>query len=1079
MPGGSISVAAVSLDAAHRADMPTCEIPDIAASTGGQTPTASTTADPASPTPGKSTTGIGRLWQPADYAPFVTGGGAVKLSTSAVAPLVAVARGSETVEYVDAKATAKECRRLGIDKRTGQGRRFASSLDAGDILIMPWYLPDHVSRAGRAGTEPQITSIQYRPSRPECDETGRERKYEFVRGADTILGAHPATPADWFDTDTIPLLVAEGQLKADASLTAALVSAGVTAEQLGLEAGETVSSARMRLRNLTAALPDDRRVCIIAIAGVWNYRANPEWSTVGLRDRHVWVAVDGDVSSKWQVWQATEQLFAFLTRRNAHPRLLAPVLATHDGDAKVGVDDYLADYGSWDQLLAQLSDTLPPQPHRDDFDKIGQYRISEDGTQLQVCKARVDPQSGDPVGGDWVTEFPIGGRVVATTCQRDPTPEESRTGIFGAGLDLTSPGVKETVEVEVSWRDDEDSIQTATVHGPAVILGQPPDRWDRTAGVHIPSKLFRNPDWPPEGPLGREWRKAVKSHRRDEWVERTTWTRMGWVPTANDIPVFLVGRQAIGEQVEGSTVSAVSTLIGNAELFGVGKDEGSDWGDPDYRRGLAEDLKTTIDTYLDAYSDPAFAATAIAAALRPVLPPRPITTVYLVGPPGSGKSFTAGAICGFWSAYPGAWDGDALPGSAKDSIAATEANLSASHIWVVDDLAPSSDHRKATQEQAAIDDIVRSVFNGRGRGRMNADGTPRYTRNPHALLVATAENDSPVASIRNRTVALRFRKGSLPESRTPTDDLNELYRVNGAPARVTQGLIRFLRWHAAETHGGDWELLVRSVEDLRQDTERMVTKLIKQAGYQKGDTARAIGLGTDLVLALVQLAAMARELGLDADYPRMLAREDGLPAAITRLVVSGWEEHTRTTPGKNLIAAISALVRSGRAYIRALDPKAVPGEAEGLNVAAALGWRASRAGGDLQTPSAPAIGVLTIRKDTSEPVVLLEHLTAFELAQQHFSQLVPPGSRPTTSWQSARDDGLIVTDMLPAPDHGSVTARRRIDGQRVSGVPVALNVLVNGELDPTEGRPAGADVMAAEVVASADGSRLDGPVRQR
>ncbi len=552
--------------------------------------------------------------------------------------------------------------------------------------------------------------------------------------------------------------------------------------------------------------------------------------------------------------------------------------------------------------------------------------------------------------------------------------------------------------------------------------------------------MLHHPDWPPEGPIGRDWRKAVKAHRRTETATRTMWTRMGWVPVLHDIPVFSVGNQVIGETVEGTTQTAVNALISNCARFGVGDDDGSEWDDPDYRAQLTEDLHVTIDTYLAAFSDPAAAAVTLAAGVRPSLPVRPKTTVYLVGPPASGKSFTAGAICGFWSRQPGDWDGNALPGSAKDSVARTEQNLAATHIWVVDDLAPSTDARKAARDQDAIDELVRSVHNGSGRGRMNMDGSPREARDPKALLVATAENESPVASIRQRSVTLRFKKGSLPASRNPTNALNDLYQGDGAPARVTQGLIKLIRHRALHAHHGSWSKQVSEVEFALSRSENLVAELMKDAGFANGDTKRATILGGDLVLALSYLGQMADELNLDPSYQQLLSGFDGLPRDLIRLIVVGWEEHSRTTPGRSILTAVSSLLRSGRAHITcAANPTAPPGDGDS-QVAASLGWVLR--GNDLQ-PGGPAIGVFGTLQESGTPVVLLDRTNAFDQAHRSYPDLVPPGSRQATTWQSARDEGLLMDDLFGA-DAGS-TVRRRLDGvRRFSGVPVELRLLVNG-----------------------------------
>ncbi len=93
---------------------------------------------------------------------------------------------------------------------------------------MPWYLADRAVRAQRLSAAPGAASIQYRPARPSMSAGGtRELKYEFVQGDDSILGVHPASPGDWYSDPSVPLLIAEGQIKADSTLTGILLAAGV------------------------------------------------------------------------------------------------------------------------------------------------------------------------------------------------------------------------------------------------------------------------------------------------------------------------------------------------------------------------------------------------------------------------------------------------------------------------------------------------------------------------------------------------------------------------------------------------------------------------------------------------------------------------------------------------------------------------------------------------------------------------------------------------------------------------------------------------------------------------------------
>ena len=877
-----------------------------------------------------------------------------------------------------------------------------------------------------------------------------------MQGDDSILGVHPASPGDWYSDPSVPLLIAEGQIKADSTLTGILLAAGVDPDDLrltdaekALDADTMVLAAQRRLLAMVASVPAERRVCIVAVAGVYNWRKNPEWTMFALSGRDVWVSIDGDVATNWNVWNAASQLCELLGRRNARMSLLAPSVSNAGGGGKVGADDFLAGYGTWDDLRTQLTPGLPAQPRRPDFDKVGEFRFSDDGTVLEKCEGERD-ETGEVVRGRWLPvkpSLPIGGRVVAQTVKRRPTAEETRTGQFGADPGRV-PVEDERVEIEVSWKGPDGNIITEVVEGPSDLLVETPDRWHTHSRVVVPAALKLHPKWPPRGQSGQDWVAAVKAHRDDEIQHRTMWTRMGWVPVPGDVPVFAVGNQVVGERVEGTTQSAVGELLHNADLFGVGDDTGATWEDEDYRDSVADDLRTTIDAVLAAYGDRSAAAVTLAAGVRAVVPMRSPSVVYLVGPPGSGKSYTAGAISGFWARRPGVWDGNALPGSAKDSVAATEASLSVSCFWVIDDLAPSADAGKQRGEQANMDDVIRMVFNGASRGRMTRDGTPRPARIPNAMLVATAENESTVESIRQRSLALWFRKGSLAASRDATDALQRLCEHDGAPARVTQGLIKYVRNEAQTTHGGDWGQLTTWTEEwvYKSQCKSMMAAAMREAGLAMGNT-RGVDSGADLMLSLYFLGEMATDLGLDERYIDLLTdTAEGLPAAIARLVSRNWREHARSTPGRRLLSAVSLALRSGRAHVTsAVDPRVAPGDGDD-QVAQALGWQVR---GDQMAPSGPAIGVFGTLQKSGQQVVLLDYTNAFEVAARFYPDLLPAGTKPKATWESARDDALLVED--GANPKGAVTTRHCPAGaaHRFSGVAVSLQriLTLDNEID--------------------------------
>lgn len=177
---------------------------------------------------------------------------------------------------------------------------------------------------------------QYRPDHPR-ERSGKPVKYETPtgqrNGIDVPPGVGPTLP-----DPAIPLFVTEGVRKADAA-------AGI-----GL--------------------------ACVALPGVWSWRgknasggvmAVPDWHDIALNGRRVVLAFDSDVVVKRQVRGALAQLADYLASKGAD---VAYLHLPHTGDGKTGLDDYLADDHTIDDLWAVVRPDLPvivdePPPPRD------------------------------------------------------------------------------------------------------------------------------------------------------------------------------------------------------------------------------------------------------------------------------------------------------------------------------------------------------------------------------------------------------------------------------------------------------------------------------------------------------------------------------------------------------------------------------------------------------------------------------------------------------------------------------------------------------------------------------------------
>jgi len=555
---------------------------------------------------------------------------------SSISPEVAAERGYRSVK------TRAELGRLGFGEK--QCRVPA--------LLVPIY-----------GVSGKIVLYQARPDEPRINERGKPVKYETPGGSRMALDVPPRVRPMLGDPRR-PLFITEGVRKADAAAS--------------------------------------RGLACIALLGVWNWRgtndvggkvALPDWDSVALNDRDVYVVFDSDVTTKHEVQQALRRLSSFLESRKARVRIVS--LPSGEGGTKVGLDDFLAAGHGVDDLI----------------------RLSREGPV--ACE--------EDTGSTLPYEATDRGLVWNRMTANGPVPVLLAN--FTAAI--------------VSDVGRDDGVETTRAFQIEARLGT------RVSRFSIPATRFPAMNWPTEH-LGAEAvvfpGQSLRDHARvaiqllsGSVPRQTVYAHTGW-RIIDDRPVYLHAGGAIGQdgQVAGIQVDLPPALAG-IQL-------------PEPPSG--EELKTAVvaslkllDLAPDRVSVPVMAAT-----YRSVLGVAD-TSIHLPGPTGAGKTeFAARCMQHFGRGFcrtvlPGSWSStgnslEALAFIAKDAL------------LVVDDFCPTGSMSDVQRFHREADRLLRAQGNNSGRGRLSSDGTLRSAKPPRGLVLSTGEEVPRGHSLRARMLVV-------------------------------------------------------------------------------------------------------------------------------------------------------------------------------------------------------------------------------------------------------------------------------------------------------------------------------------
>ncbi|MFT4037633.1 MAG: DUF3854 domain-containing protein [Thermomicrobiales bacterium] len=604
-----------------------------------------------------------------------------KLHASAVAPAIAMERGYRSM------TVRAELRRLGFTEN--QARVPA-------LLLPVWTVGG------------EIGNYQLRPDEPRVNQRGKPVKYELPAQSQMLLDAHPHIQPMLGDP-AMPLWITEGIPKADAATSAGL--------------------------------------CCIALLGVWNWRgtnglggstALGDWEAVALKGRRVYVAFDSDVMTKRQVFAALERLGALLTSRGAHVEYVYLPSAT--GGRKVGLDDYLAEGHTVDDLLNLAEPVLRRPPREGAAAETGPYVATPQGIVY-----RKPTQNGD-------IDQPL--------------------------CNFTAHIIEELIADDgVSERRDLRILGTLADGSPL-------------SAVTVPLARFPAMDWPV-----REWgtrtivvagmgtkdrlREAIQRLSPDV-TRRRVYEHPGWREIAENDWVFLHAGGAIG--ADGPVAGLDVSLYGSAARIRL--------PDPPTGSELHAAIRASLDL-LELAPDPLMAplvAGVYRAVLCQILPAD--LSLFLVGPSGVYKSELAALAMQHVGA---GFDRLHLP--AQWSATANYLERSAFDFkdvpLVIDDFAPTGSQIDIARLHATADRVLRGVGNRGGRGRMHADGTLRPDYPPRGLVIGTGEDAPKGHSVRARTLILEVAPGDVDRDRLTTA------QAAGRDGLLVAGLAGYIQWLAA------------------------------------------------------------------------------------------------------------------------------------------------------------------------------------------------------------------------------------------------------------------------------------------
>jgi len=273
------------------------------------------------------------------------------------------------------------------------------------------------------------------------------------------------------------------------------------------------------------------------------------------------------------------------------------------------------------------------------------------------------------------------------------------------------------------------------------------------------------------------------------------------------------------------------------------------------------------------------------------------TGIHLVGTTGGGKTELAALAQQHYGAEMGSRK---LPGSwlSTDNSLETLAFGAKDALLVVDDFCPTGSQYDVQVMHRKADRLFRGLGNTAGRGRLRADGTPRPTKPPRAMVLSTGEDVPRGQSLRARVLVVE-----VPSNGPGAVDWAALTtcQADGTAGLYSQAMAGFVRWLAPQ-YG-----------DIRHNLRAEITTLREQA-YQSHQHRRTPDIMANLAVGLQHFLNYAQQVGA-LDQVKADALWHRCWSALGESAAAQQEHQADSDPVRRFLELLAAAVSSGRAHL--------------------------------------------------------------------------------------------------------------------------------------------------------------------